>query len=474
VVRHLPGERINGFVLKSAGLNIGPIGTLASNFHKISLLNARLKNREIHAHCSGNIEKRKNTLEAKTTSFSEPHWRPEGPVRSRLNSMSEHVSIPVDLLRDERLSLSDVRVYATLRQKAGDEHTCSISREDLSRESTVIRVSRHTRKLADCGYISIGKSGEGNKNTYNFPEGKDEMKEHTELKLTEFAAEYLEYSSGVHTKKTRKTYETAFRELIRIGGDCLLEKVGIREVERFLSVKKSEASEWSSRKYYIALRSAFQTAVHWELIKENPFSKVKSPKPAERIPAFFQENDFAILLSAIDDKDFRDLCVTGILTGLRLGELLNLRWKDINFSRKAILIQNTETFTTKNKHPRIVSMSEDVSGILAGRKENIRIETEIVFHDRKGRPLKEGTVSQKFKRYVRRTGLDERLHFHSLRHSFASGLVATGASLYQVQKLLGHSTSKTTEKYSHLLPQQLHKEVNALAEKFSIRKEGGN
>ncbi len=183
---------------------------------------------------------------------------------------------------------------------------------------------------------------------------------------------------------------------------------------------------------------------------------------------------FGVFLSDVEDRDFRELCITAILTGLRLGELPNLRWAEIDFLKRAVLIQNSERFTTKNKHPRVVPVSDELYQLLSERKENIRIETEIVFHDRKGKPLKEGTVSQKFKRYVRRAGLNDKLHFHSLRHSFASGLVTSGVSLFQVQKLLGHSTSRTTEIYSHLLPQQLHKEVNALAAKFGFYGEGKN
>jgi site-specific recombinase XerD len=83
-------------------------------------------------------------------------------------------------------------------------------------------------------------------------------------------------------------------------------------------------------------------------------------------------------------------------------------------------------------------------------------------------------VSQRFRRYVRRTGLNDKLDFHPLRHSFASALVMSGVLLYAVQKLLGHSTSKTTEIYSHLLPQQLHREVNIVAAGFNLKREQEN
>jgi site-specific recombinase XerD len=110
--------------------------------------------------------------------------------------------------------------------------------------------------------------------------------------------------------------------------------------------------------------------------------------------------------------------------------------------------------------------------LLEQRKENVRVESSLVFHAPGGGPLKPGTVSAKFKRYVRAACLNDKLHFHSLRHSFATALVASGVSLFAVQKLLGHTTSKTTEIYSHLQPQQLHEEVSRIRG-FAVLTSGG-
>jgi integrase/recombinase XerD len=154
------------------------------------------------------------------------------------------------------------------------------------------------------------------------------------------------------------------------------------------------------------------------------------------------------------------MCVTALLTGLRLSELLSLQWNDIDFTSKVILVRNTVTFTTKTRKNRIVPMSDELYRLLKERKEAIRFECEVVFHNKNGGELLYTSVSQKFKKYIRRAGLNDKLHFHSLRHSFATALVSAGVSLYAVQKLLGHTTIRTTEIYSHLLPQQLHFEVN--------------
>jgi integrase/recombinase XerD len=233
-------------------------------------------------------------------------------------------------------------------------------------------------------------------------------------------------------------------------------------------VKKREASEWTARKYYGSLAAAFEKAVLWNYILENPFRKVSKPKGRELLPAFFSDNDFRVFLSAVEDGYFRELCITGLLTGLRLSELLSLRWSDIDLTTKVIQVKNSETFTTKTRKNRTVPMSEELFHLLKERKGNVRSECEIVFHNRYGGKLLDTTVSQQFKKYVRSAGLNDKLHFHSLRHSFASALVTSGVSLYAVQKLLGHTTSKTTEIYSHLLPQQLHSEINKGLHSFDV------
>ena len=388
--------------------------------------------------------------------------------------MSDRVNIPVSLLKDKRISLSDVRVYAVLAQCADEKQQCSSTVKKIQQISGVQRVSRHSQNLSQYGYIRLDKVGEGNRNIYTLLDGADEMKSTQQITLETFSKEYLQYSSGVHTSKTYLTYRSTFREFLKVEGDRNLHSIGIREIEHFLSVKRGEGHEWSARKYYIALSSAFEKAVQWELLKENPFRKVKKPRPPEVIPVYLNDKDFQRFLSVIEDNDFRELCIIGLLTGLRLGELISLRWKDIDFLSKVILVQNSETFTTKTRRNRVVSMSENALMLLKERKENVRFECETVFYDEKGKALKEGTVSQKFKRTIRRAGLNDRIHFHSLRHSFASGLVTSGVSLYAVQKLLGHTTSKTTEIYSHLLPQQLHKEVNILSGMFNLKRGNDN
>jgi site-specific recombinase XerD len=89
--------------------------------------------------------------------------------------------------------------------------------------------------------------------------------------------------------------------------------------------------------------------------------------------------------------------------------------------------------------------------------------TEYVFCDKAGEMLRSDTISHQFKRALRQNKMPEALHFHSLRHSFASVLVQKGTPIYQVSKLLGHSSVKVTERYAHLYAEDGGKYVNQIA-----------
>jgi integrase len=224
-----------------------------------------------------------------------------------------------------------------------------------------------------------------------------ETEQRTKLKATsliQFAEDYLAYSKTIHSRKSQGSIRTSLREFIRIVGDLPLHKVGIREIENFLAVKKGEASEQTARTYFVTLASAFETARRWNSISDNPFRHVQKPKVRELQQAYFTKAEFQTLIERMDGMDFRDLTICAVLTGLRMSELTQLQWTDVDLDRKVIFVQNTETFTTKSKRNRVVPMSEHVYQVLAGRKEDA--SSELVFH-LNGRRLRKEFVSKTFK-----------------------------------------------------------------------------
>lgn len=279
--------------------------------------------------------------------------------------------------------------------------------------------------------------------------------------LSEFTADFLTNAKTNRTPSTLTALEIALRVFQRHVGDVPMQKIGVREVEGFLTKRKADGvSAYTLRFYYIALASALETARRWNLISTNPFRSVEKPPVPQLQPAHFTKEEFRVLLNCIQDNDFKELCVCGVFTGLRLSELTALQWTDIDLALRLIHVRNSDTFTTKSKKNRVVPMNEQLWALLAGRKE--QASCELVFHN-SGRRLTKDEVSKTFKKVVKGAKVNDKLHFHSLRHTFATWLVQDGVSLYEVQKLLGHSNISVTEIYSHLQPQQLHSTVNRIA-----------
>lgn len=209
-----------------------------------------------------------------------------------------------------------------------------------------------------------------------------------------------------------------------------------------------------------ALRSILNVALRWKLIDADPFAGVQLMKVPDVPPVFLTKEDFQKLGNVVKDTWLREVIVFAVLTGMRRGEIVNLMWQDVDLSRRVIFIQSSPTFRTKHGKRRTIPMGDAVCCLLM-TKFNSNLPSEYVFTF-DGRKIAESWISHRFKHFVRKADLPAGLHFHSLRHTFASWLVQNGASLFEVQKLLGHASSDMTQIYSHLLPERMHQTVNRI------------
>ena len=200
------------------------------------------------------------------------------------------------------------------------------------------------------------------------------------------------------------------------------------------------------------------------ILPANPFAQVKLCHIPEKSPAFLSPQDLERLMDVVKDDWIRDLILFAVATRLRRGELVNLRWDDVDLAKKVIRVQSREGFKVKAGRSRVVPLSDLALEVL-GRQDK-STQCGLVFH-RKSRKVNGTFLAAKFKRFVRAAGLDEVIHWHSLRSSFASWLVMKGVSIYAVSKLLGHSEVGVTQKcYAHLAPGSLHEEVNRINGSF--------
>lgn len=287
--------------------------------------------------------------------------------------------------------------------------------------------------------------------------------------LSAFKAEILNYLTQCSQPGTVAIYKGALTNFIEIIGDMDIKNVSARDADRYKSTRVQCFRKGSKTKKVKpitvnseirALKASFATALKWGLIKTNPFAPITQYHIPEAAPVYFKREDFQTFINAIKEDWLRHIVVFGALTGMRRGEIINLRADNVDLQRKVVYLESSATFQMKAGRRRIVPLSESACFLLSQLPSNRK--SGYVFENN-GRQIGKYWLTHRFKKYVRAQFHSESaLHFHSLRHTTASWLVQSGSSLYEVQCLLGHTSSKTTQVYAHLQPQELHGTVNRI------------
>jgi integrase len=175
-------------------------------------------------------------------------------------------------------------------------------------------------------------------------------------------------------------------------------------------------------------------------------------------------------LRSVPRDEWRTMILVAMRTGLRFGELLALRWVDVDFDRRMIAVRQNyvrgEFKAPKSGRTRYVPMTPDVVAELQVHKHT---RGPLVFCDFAGNVLERYPVVKALTERLAMIGLAERgMGWHDLRHTYASHLVMSGVDIYVVQRLLGHRSIKTTERYVHLAPDFVHSAVAALDRHTSV------
>ena len=224
--------------------------------------------------------------------------------------------------------------------------------------------------------------------------------------------------------------------------------------------------------HHRVLRQALQQAVRWQLIAHNPADAVTPPRPERTEMRTLDPSGVHRLLDGCADEQLRALISTAVTTGMRLGELLGLRWSDcdlaggtIYLSRAAQYLAATGvTFRTPktSRSRRSIALSIDAVAVLRAhraRQLEARLAVgpgyrngDLVFATAGGDPIPPYRVSATFSTLVKRLGIGP-LRFHDLRHTAATLMLRAGVHPKIVSERLGHATvAITLDTYSHVLP----------------------
>jgi len=279
------------------------------------------------------------------------------------------------------------------------------------------------------------------------------------LTLEQFRTPLFGYLKANLAPTTVMLYNAAFKNFSRIAGDLTLTRYRPMMIEEYKIKRITEVSAVKVNIEFRNLKAAFNHAVNWGLLTENPFRKCKQLRVPQKRPAYLTKEDFQLIMSVIDKDWYREIIRFALSTMMRLGEIVNLKWSSVDLQKRLIYIENGDTFRTKTLKSRVIPMDELTYLALTHRKQL----SEYVFTWPDGRPFAKGWVSHTFKVYCRKAGIGDEIHFHSLRHTGATWLVQNNVPLFNVQRLLGHSKIEVTEIYSHLEVEHLRKPLETIS-----------
>ena len=200
-----------------------------------------------------------------------------------------------------------------------------------------------------------------------------------------------------------------------------------------------------------------------KLVQSNPIANFSGPKNIRPLPKSMSQLDVESLIQAPDCTNFiglRDRAMLELLyaTGVRISELINLQYTNIDLNRSFIKVMG------KGSKERLIPFGENALSSLFDyinyrRENNLSLNSRDFFISQQGNKITRQAFWHRIKSYLQQTGLPIDISPHTLRHAFATHLLNNGADLRSVQMLLGHSDLSTTQIYTHIAKQRLSEMV---------------
>jgi len=269
-----------------------------------------------------------------------------------------------------------------------------------------------------------------------------DIRQKDKVKFKDLLAQVREHEQKMGRGSYHDFYKSYFNNMEAFFGDVYLDEITPKRVEEYQFHRSAEASKATANRSLAVLKKVFNLGIRWDLTTLNPVKKVDFFKvPRGRIRFLSRQEQEALLRAC--NGHLLDVVTVALRTGMRRGELLGVRKKDVDFSGNFIYLEKTKS----GAHRQIPILSE-VRAILTRLAFGVE-EEALLFRNRTGEPLRD--LRTPFKRALSLAGI-KGFRFHDLRHTFASDMVMAGVDIFTVSKLLGHASVQTTMIYAHLSP----------------------
>jgi integrase len=267
---------------------------------------------------------------------------------------------------------------------------------------------------------------------------------------------------------TVSSYRSTVVHAKRVFGDRPVRFIRAEDIGRFnMTLREAGQSASTRAKHLRVLGACLQAAIFYRYAESNPVRDLppaQRPRPERKEAAYFVNAELPLLFAELRDEPYRTLCLAALKTGMRQGELLALRWCDVDLDEAIVRVRRSYTGgavgTPKNRERRDVDLITDVVELLAERRAAAcrGSEQDLVFYG--SSPQNFLTTASLLRRQlypamhragIERVGPTQELRtFHSFRHTFAKRALESGAEITWLSRHLGHSTLKvTTDIYGH-------------------------
>jgi len=243
-----------------------------------------------------------------------------------------------------------------------------------------------------------------------------------------------------YSSETAKVYVNIMAKFLESG----------KEPRQFL-LEQADKSRSTMRGVYFALRFFYKTVLNKRFSETIPLAKKNI-----QLPGVLSKEEVMNLIHAVKNEKHKLVLSLLYYAGLRLSEVINLRWKDLDFGRGLIHVK-----LAKGEHERVVFLHDNVAGMLKRLNEGNEPHTQILISER-GNKYNKRTIQLIVKHTARKAGIKKDVHPHTLRHSFATHLLEGGADIRYIQQLLGHKNLQTTQIYTHIANRDIKKLANLL------------
>lgn len=265
----------------------------------------------------------------------------------------------------------------------------------------------------------------------------------TRLSWLGFCEEYLRWSKSEKSPKSLEHDERTVRHFNEAVAVQIVPELTAQHLERFKQVRGGTVMDSSLNRELDTLKSMGRKAQEWGYVISNPFQNVKKKALPRLLPRFFTEKEMDAIRDSAFDVYEGMLLDIAYYTGMRRGEIANLRWQNVDFEQGVIRVQKNTGWITKERKEKVVPLDHRLEAKLLAWHKRHRDEYVLALH---GYQPNAGYLSKLMKRILKRAGLKG--SFHWLRHTLGNRLADKNVNLKKIADMMGHASTTTTERYT--------------------------